>query len=54
MRRFVIAASIFLIAVTASAQLSDVVLEKDVRDTMAAWHLPGLAIAVVQNDVSSS
>jgi CubicO group peptidase (beta-lactamase class C family) len=50
MRRFVITVCIFLIAVTASAQLSDAVLEKDVRDTMAAWHLPGLAIAVVQND----
>jgi CubicO group peptidase (beta-lactamase class C family) len=55
MRRFVIAVSIFLIsifliAVTASAQLSDAVIEKGVRDTMAAWHLPGLAIAVVQND----
>src|SRR5258707_874532 len=55
MRRFVIAVSvflisIFLIAVTASAQLSDAIIEKDVRDTMAAWHLPGLAIAVVQND----
>jgi CubicO group peptidase (beta-lactamase class C family) len=50
MRRFVIAICIFLITVTASAQLSDAVLEKDVRDTMAAWHLPGLAIAVVQND----
>lgn len=50
MRRFVIAASVFLIAVTAAAQLSDAVIEKDVRETMAAWHLPGLAIAVVQND----
>jgi CubicO group peptidase (beta-lactamase class C family) len=50
MRRFVITVCIFLIAVTASAQLSDAVLEKDVRDTIAAWHLPGLAIAVVQND----
>ncbi|HEX3068843.1 MAG TPA: serine hydrolase [Thermoanaerobaculia bacterium] len=50
MRRFVITVWLFLITVTASAQLSDAVIEKDVRDTMAAWHLPGLAIAIVQND----
>jgi CubicO group peptidase (beta-lactamase class C family) len=50
MRRFVIAVSVSLVAVTASAQLSEAVLDKDARDTIAAWHVPGLAIAVVQND----
>lgn len=50
MRRFVIAISLFLIAAAASAQLTEAILDKDVRDTMAAWHLPGLAIAVVEND----
>lgn len=52
MRRFVIAISVSLVAVAvaASAQLSEAVLDKDARDTIAAWHLPGLAIAVVQND----
>jgi len=50
MRRYVIAASIFLITASAYAQLNDAVIEKDVHDTMNAWHLPGLAIAVVQND----
>jgi CubicO group peptidase (beta-lactamase class C family) len=50
MRRFVIAISISLIAVAASAQLSEAVIDKDVRDTIETWHLPGLAIAVVQND----
>ena len=50
MRRFVIAISVSFVAVAASAQLSEAVLDKDARDTIAAWHLPGLAIAVVQND----
>jgi Beta-lactamase class C and other penicillin binding proteins len=50
MRRFVTAIAITLVAVAASAQLSVAVLDKDARDTIAAWHLPGLAIAVVQND----
>src|SRR6266446_4019378 len=50
MRRFVIAISICLIAVAAFAQLTEAVIDKDVRDTIEAWHLPGLAIAVVQND----
>jgi len=50
MRRFVIAIVISFLAVAASAQLTEAVLDKDVRDTIAAWHVPGLAIAVVQND----
>jgi CubicO group peptidase (beta-lactamase class C family) len=54
MRRFVIAISISLsislITVAASAQLTEAVIDKDVRDTIEAWHLPGLAITVVQND----
>ncbi|MDP9362526.1 MAG: serine hydrolase [Acidobacteriota bacterium] len=52
MRRFVIAIVISLVAVgdAAFAQLSEAVLDKDARDTVAAWHVPGLAIAVVQND----
>ena len=50
MRRFVIAAVVFFLAVAASAQLSEAVLDKDARETIAAWHVPGLAIAVVQND----
>lgn len=50
MRRFVIAICISLVAFAASAQLSEAVIDKDVRDTIEAWHLPGLAIAVVQND----
>ena len=52
MRRLVIAISVSLAAaaVAASAQLSEAVLDRDARDTIAAWHVPGLAIAVVQND----
>ncbi len=40
----------FLISISASAQLSEAVIDKDVREAIEAWHLPGLAIAVVQND----
>jgi CubicO group peptidase (beta-lactamase class C family) len=50
MRHFVIAIVVSLLAVTASAQLTETMLDKDAGDTIAAWHLPGLAIAVVQND----
>src|SRR4029077_20027941 len=50
MRRFVIAFAASFLAIAASAQLSEAVIDKDARDTIAAWHLPGLAIAVVQND----
>jgi CubicO group peptidase (beta-lactamase class C family) len=50
MRRFVIAIVVFLLAAAAHAQLTEAMLDKDARDTIAAWHLPGLAIAVVQND----
>jgi CubicO group peptidase (beta-lactamase class C family) len=50
MHRFVIALAVSLLAVAAYAQLSESVLDKDARDTIAAWQLPGLAIAVVQND----
>jgi CubicO group peptidase (beta-lactamase class C family) len=50
MRRFVIAISVFVFAVSASAQLNEAAIDKDARDTIAAWHVPGLAIAVVQND----
>jgi CubicO group peptidase (beta-lactamase class C family) len=50
MRRFVIAIGFSLLTAAASAQLSEAVIDKDARDTIAAWHLPGLAIAVVQND----
>jgi CubicO group peptidase (beta-lactamase class C family) len=50
MRRFVIAICISLTAIAASAQLTEAVIDKDVRDTIEAWHLPGLAIVVVQND----
>ena len=50
MRRFVIAIAISLLAAAASAQLSEAIIDKDARDTIAAWHVPGLAIAVVQSD----
>src|SRR3954462_1192440 len=50
MRRFVIVLAVFLVTTSAFAQLSDAIIDKDVRDTIEAWHLPGLAIAVVQND----
>jgi CubicO group peptidase (beta-lactamase class C family) len=50
MRRLVIAAVVFFLGVAASAQLSEAILDKAARDTIAAWHIPGLAIAVVQND----
>ncbi|MEA2236060.1 MAG: hypothetical protein QOC81_784 [Thermoanaerobaculia bacterium] len=50
MRQFVIAIVVSLIAAAASAQLTDAMLDKDARDTIAAWQVPGLAIAVVQND----
>ena len=50
MRRFVIAIVVSLIAVAASAQLTEAILDKDVRDTIEAWHVPGLSIAIVQND----
>jgi len=50
MRRFVIATAVFLLTVSAYAQLTDAIIDKDVRDTIEAWHVPGLAIAVVQND----
>jgi CubicO group peptidase (beta-lactamase class C family) len=50
MRRFVIAICISLAAVAASAQLSEATIDKDVRDTIEAWHVPGLAIAIIQND----
>lgn len=45
-----IAIALFLVATAASAQLTEATLDKDVRDTIEAWHVPGLAIAVVQND----
>jgi CubicO group peptidase (beta-lactamase class C family) len=44
MRRFLI---LFLIALPALAQQQ---FDKLATDTMAAWHIPGLAVAVVQND----
>jgi CubicO group peptidase (beta-lactamase class C family) len=50
MRRFVIAIAVFLLTSPAFAQLTDAVIDKDVRDTIEEWHVPGLAIAVVQND----
>jgi CubicO group peptidase (beta-lactamase class C family) len=50
MRRFVIAISVFVFAVSASAQLNEAAIDNDARATIAAWHVPGLAIAVVQND----
>ena len=50
MRRFVIGIALLVVAANAFAQLSDAVIDKDVRDTIEAWHVPGLAIAVVQND----
>src|SRR3954454_9784991 len=50
MRRFVIAVVVFLLTTSAFAQLTDAILDKDVRDTIEAWRVPGLAIAVVQND----
>jgi CubicO group peptidase (beta-lactamase class C family) len=50
MRRFVIAISAFLFTISAFAQLTEAAIDKDVRDTIEAWHLPGIAIAVVQND----
>src|SRR4051812_1054452 len=50
MRRFVIVLAVFLLTTSAFAQLSDAIIDKDVRDTINAWHLPGVAIAVVQND----
>ena len=50
MRRFVIVLAVFLLTTSAFAQLSDAIIDKDVRDTIEAWHLPGLAIAVVQSD----
>jgi CubicO group peptidase (beta-lactamase class C family) len=50
MRRFVIAIVVSLITTAASAQLTEAMIDKDVRSTMEAWHLPGLSIAVVQND----
>ena len=50
MRRFVIAIIISAAAANASAQLTEAIIDRDVRDTIAAWHVPGLAIAIVQND----
>src|SRR3954471_6634999 len=50
MRRFVIAIVVFLLTTSAFAQLTDAIIDKDVRDTIEAWRVPGLAIAVVQND----
>ena len=50
MRRFVIVIAIFLFTTGAFAQLTEAIIDKDVRDTIEAWHVPGLAIAVVQND----
>lgn len=50
MRRFVIAIAVFLVTTAASAQLTEAMIDKDVRATIEAWHLPGLSIAVVQND----
>jgi CubicO group peptidase (beta-lactamase class C family) len=50
MRRFVIAIAVFLLAAAAHAQLTEEMIDKDAKQTMAAWHLPGLAIAIVQND----
>ncbi len=46
----ILAVVAFLFATQASAQLTEAILDRDVRATIAAWHLPGLAIAVVQND----
>src|SRR3954452_4961849 len=50
MRRFVIAIVVFLLTTSAFAQLTDAIIDKDVRDTIEVWRVPGLAIAVVQND----
>jgi len=50
MRRFVIVLALSIFAASAFAQLSDAVIDKDVRATIDAWHVPGLSIAVVQND----
>ncbi|MEA2415895.1 MAG: hypothetical protein QOI58_2552 [Thermoanaerobaculia bacterium] len=50
MRRFVITIAVFLFTTSTFAQLTDAIIDKDVRDTIEAWHVPGLAIAVVQND----
>src|SRR3954452_19974976 len=50
MRRIVIAIVVFLLTTSAFAQLTDAIIDKDVRDTIEAWRVPGLAIAVVQND----
>jgi len=50
MRRLVIAIVVALFTVAASAQLTEAMIDKDARATIEAWHLPGLAIAVVQND----
>lgn len=52
MRRFTFALLLFFVAVAAAAQqqLTDAVIDQTVRDAVAAWHLPGLAIAVVQDD----
>ncbi|HEX3579158.1 MAG TPA: serine hydrolase [Thermoanaerobaculia bacterium] len=50
MRRFVIVLAVFLFSTSAFAQPTEATIDKDVRDTIEAWHLPGLAIAVVHND----
>src|SRR5438132_11518954 len=50
MRRFLIVLALSLFAARSFAQLSDAVIDKDVRDTIEAWHVPGLSIAIGQND----
>src|SRR5437763_14330123 len=50
MRRFVIVIAVSLCTTGAFAQPTGTAIDKDARDTIEAWHVPGLAIAVVQND----
>src|SRR3954469_9324742 len=50
MRRFVIAIAFLLLTTAASAQFTEGMIDKDVRATIEAWHLPGLSIVAVQND----
>lgn len=47
MRRLLITIALFLLAVPSFAQRD---FDKLAADTMSAWRIPGLAIAVVQND----
>src|SRR3954454_12902589 len=50
MRRLVIVIVVFLLATSAFAQLTDAIIDRDVRDTIEAWRVAGLAIPVVQTD----